>query len=126
MSKTAAITSGLANLNPFSKKKDEDEDKGEAIGADSVGGGGHASRQSKITKSELRVSRALKSLLAHEGVISEKDAEGDPGQISPALKQLLDRSHLNVPAEVTDRSHPLPEYFISSSHNTYLIDTVWS
>lgn len=117
----SAVTGGLSKLNPFSKAKDDGDNQGEEIEADSIGGGGHASRKSTIPKKQLRVSRALKNVLAHEGVISEKDAEGDPDKSTKALRDLLDRPHIRIPAELTDRSHPLSEYFISSSHNTYLM-----
>lgn len=117
---TSVLTSGLSKLNPFSKPKEDDDDKGEEVQADSVGGGGQASQKATVPKGRLRVSRALKAMLSDEGVISEKDAEGDPSQHSSALRQILETHHINVPQEVTDRSHPLSEYFISSSHNTYL------
>ena len=116
-----AITSGLAKLNPFGKVRDDDENKGEAIQADSVGGGGHASRKSKITKDQLRVSHALKSFLAHHEVLSEHDAGLHSDELTTAMKTLLDKPHIHVPSSVTDRSYPLSEYFISSSHNTYLL-----
>ncbi|KAK3708421.1 hypothetical protein LTR37_011517 [Vermiconidia calcicola] len=114
------VTSTLSKLNPFGKSKDHDEDKGEAIEYDSVGGGGHAARKSKITKDQLKVSRALRSVLAHEKVLSELDAGVDSERPSAALRELLDQPHIRVPAYVTDRSRPLAEYYISSSHNTYL------
>jgi len=118
----ANITAGLSKLNPFSRSKTTDEDdKGEEIQPDSVGGGGHASRKSKITKDQLRVSHALKSFLIKEKVLSEHDAGLDSDKPSSALRELLDQSHINVPREVTDRSHALSEYYISSSHNTYLV-----
>jgi phosphatidylinositol phospholipase C delta len=105
----AELVSGLSSFNPFKKSRVDDEDKGEAIDAGTVAGGGHASRQSHITKDELRVSEALKSHLVKEGVLREAEAG------------LGDKSHINVPPEVINRNHPLPEYFISSSHNTYLM-----
>ncbi|KAK3713191.1 hypothetical protein LTR37_008624 [Vermiconidia calcicola] len=103
------VTSTLSKLNPFGKSKDDDEDKGEAIEYDSVGGGGHAARKSKITKDQLKVSRALRSVLAHEKVLSEHDAGVDSERPSAALRELLDQPHIRVPAYVTDRSRPLAE-----------------
>jgi len=118
------LVSGLAKLSPFSKSKKkrvDDEDEGEAIDAGTVAGGGHGARQSAITKNQLRVSHALKTHLVKEGVLTE--AECGLGQDEPtsALRELLDRPHINVPPEVLDRNHPLPDYFVSSSHNTYLL-----
>lgn len=117
----AAVTSGLSKLNPFGKSKTDDEDKGEAIQPDSVGGGGHASRKSKITKEQLRVSHALKSLLVHEKVLSKENAGVGGEETTPALRELLDKPHIQVPSSLTDRSHPFSEYYCSSSHNTYLL-----
>lgn len=119
----SAVTGGLSKLNPFSssKKEADGDDTGDVIEADSIGGGGHASRKSTVPKGQLRVSKALKAVLAHEGAISDKDAEGEPNKLSPALKSLLEKHHVICPKELTDRSHPLSEYFISSSHNTYLM-----
>lgn len=117
------LVSGISKLNPFSKKGPavDDEDKGESIDANTVAGGGHASRESATTKDKLRVSHALKKYLVEEGVLQEAEAGVDQKQPTSALRELLDKSHINVPREVLDRSHPLPEYFISSSHNTYLM-----
>ena len=118
----ADLVTELSKLNPFTKKSAvDDEDKGEAVDAGTVAGGGHASRQSRITKDMLRVSQALRSYLVNEGVLQEAEAGLDVEQPTSALRELLDKSHIHVPAEVIDRSHPLPEYFISSSHNTYLM-----
>ena len=119
----ASITSGISKLNPFSKSKGggDSDDKGEEIQPDSIGGGGHASRKSKITKDQLRVSHALKSVLVKENVLSEADVGLDSDTPAPALRELLDRSHVKVPRDVLDRSHPLSEYIVSSSHNTYLL-----
>ncbi|KAI7201189.1 hypothetical protein KC343_g2288 [Hortaea werneckii] len=117
----ADITSRLSKFNPFAKVRTDPEDQGEAITSETVGGGGHAARPSGITKSGLKVSHALRSYLVQEKVLSKADAGVDSEETTDALKQLLDKPHVQVPAEVTDRSHPLPEYFISSSHNTYLL-----
>lgn len=116
------LISGLSKLSPFSRKTAVDEDDvGDAIDSETVAGGGHASRQSAVTKHQLRVSSALKSFLVKERVLSEAEAGVDTDQSTSALSELLSKSHINVPREVTDRSHPLPDYFISSSHNTYLV-----
>ena len=117
----ADLVSGISKLNPFSKKTVDDEDKGEAIDAGTVAGGGHAARQSHVTKDRLRVSEAIKSYLVKEGVLQESEAGLKVDEPTSALRELLDKSHINVPPEVIDRKHPLPEYFISSSHNTYLM-----
>jgi phosphatidylinositol phospholipase C delta len=116
------LVSGISKLNPFSTKSAvDDEDKGEAIDANTVAGGGHASRQSHITKDNLRVSQALKRYLVEERVLQEAEAGIDVEEPTSALRELLQRSHTNVPPACIDRNHPLPEYFISSSHNTYLM-----
>ncbi|KAI6795594.1 hypothetical protein KC361_g4884 [Hortaea werneckii] len=117
----SGLTSRLSKFNPFAKVRTDPEDQGEAITNETVGGGGHAARPSGITKSGLKVSHALRSYLVQEKVLSKADAGVDSEETTDALKQLLDKPHVQVPAEVTDRSHPLPEYFISSSHNTYLL-----
>ncbi|KAK5057630.1 hypothetical protein LTR84_011630 [Exophiala bonariae] len=121
---SANITSRFAKLNPFSKSKGkvDDEDIGEEVDSSTVAGGGHSARESDVTKSQLKVSKAVRSFLVDERVLSKDEAGlDDSDHLSHGLKALLDKPHINVPREVTDRSHPLPDYFISSSHNTYLM-----
>ncbi|KAL1835760.1 hypothetical protein VTJ49DRAFT_6099 [Mycothermus thermophilus] len=111
------LSSRMARLNPFkskSKRGDDDEDdQGEAIDIDSVGGGGHSALPADIARHHLRVSDALQAFLSREGALKEGDSE--------ALGKLLETPVAVPPGHVTDRSHPLSEYFISSSHNTYLM-----
>lgn len=95
---------------------------GEEIDSATVAGGGHSARESEITKTQLRVSRALRRFLINNRVLSEDDARVDQDdQPTPRVRALLAQPHIHVPAELTDRSFPLPDYFISSSHNTYLL-----
>ncbi|KAF2459067.1 putative 1-phosphatidylinositol-4,5-bisphosphate phosphodiesterase 1 [Lineolata rhizophorae] len=117
----SGIASSLARLNPFSRAATDDDDRGEEIDTSTVAGGGHSGNLTDLKQHQLRVSHALKSFLVHEGVVSEEDAglgSDEPGQ---AIRALINKKHISVPSYVTDRSHPLPEYFISSSHNTYLM-----
>lgn len=111
-----SLSSRFSGLNPFSKEGDVEDEKGEQITSASVAGGGHSARQTALTKSQLKVSHALKSFLVDQGVLPSSESSESSG----ALQALLNKPHINVPVSVTDRSHPLPEYFISSSHNTYL------
>jgi phosphatidylinositol phospholipase C delta len=88
-----------------------------------VAGGGHAARHTELWD-RLRVSASLRRFLAAEGVLSEADAGvglPDDAPLPPALRQLVARPHAVCPPELTDRSHPLCDYLISSSHNTYLL-----
>ncbi|KAK3373068.1 PLC-like phosphodiesterase [Lasiosphaeria ovina] len=118
----AHISAHLARLslkNVFSRQRqrgdddDEADNAGEKVDAGTVAGGGHSTRPTDITAHKLRVSEALRAFLAEQGAV----ADGDEA----ALHALVEKLHVAVPAHVTDRSHPLPEYFISSSHNTYLL-----
>jgi phosphatidylinositol phospholipase C delta len=122
------LSSRLADLNPFSSKprsKEDNDDKGEEVTSATVAGGGHGARETSITKNQLRVSHALKSFLVERKLITAEDAGLDGllslDETSDTLKGFLDKPHIDVPSYLTDRSHPLPEYFISSSHNTYLM-----
>jgi phosphatidylinositol phospholipase C delta len=112
------ITSRLAALKPFSKEENVEDERGEEITAASVGGGGQGARDAGLLRSQLRVSHALKSFLVDKGVLPYQD--GASHEPTAELQGLLDKPHINVPPSLTIRSHPLPEYFISSSHNTYL------
>jgi phosphatidylinositol phospholipase C delta len=110
------ITGRLAGLNPFSKDDDVEDERGEQITSGSIAGGGHSGRKYGGTKSQLKVSHALKSFLVDQGILSHSHLDESSGE----LQALLNKPHLNIPSSLVDRSHPLPEYFISSSHNTYL------
>jgi phosphatidylinositol phospholipase C delta len=113
------ITSKVAALKPFRSHRARDEDdEGEQIDQTSTG---HRVQEYAIPTNQLRVSRALKSFLAHHDVLSEGDAGIDEDGLPAALLNLLGKPYVQVPASVLDRSYPLPEYFISSSHNTYLL-----
>lgn len=118
------LTSKLEKLNPFARGSDDDDyDTGDVVDFTSVGGGGHAARRTTITTGKLRISHAMRSFLVHHDVLSKKDAglgSNEPKQTA-ALQALIDKPHIHVPSQLTDRSHPLPEYLISSSHNTYLL-----
>ncbi|KAK5633016.1 hypothetical protein RRF57_008730 [Xylaria bambusicola] len=118
-----SITASLARLSAFTKdvRVQDAEDVGEEIDDLTVAGGGHSSRPTEITSHRLTISRSLKSFLADNHIVSKRDAALDSEGLSPALAALLDKPHIQVPAELTDRSHPLTEHFISSSHNTYLL-----
>ncbi|KAI4870386.1 PLC-like phosphodiesterase [Hypoxylon rubiginosum] len=118
-----SLTARFAKLNPLSKLTSEDynEEIGEEIDDATIAGGGHGGRQTAITKTQLRVSHALKSFLIKEDLLSEEEVDLESDEPSDTLRTLLDKSHIQVPPEVTNRSYPLAEYFISSSHNTYLL-----
>ncbi|ROV93633.1 hypothetical protein VMCG_08084 [Cytospora schulzeri] len=117
------LSSAFSSLNPFARGGSPTQDEaGEAIDNSTIAGGGHSARTTAVTRHQLRVSHALKSFLLVEGVLSPEDLEDDTDETpSAALQALVKKPHINVPPQVTDRSHPLPEYYISSSHNTYLM-----
>lgn len=109
-------------MNFFSKPhQDDDEDVGEKIEGDTIAGGGHSYRKTDITEHQLRVSPALKHFILEQGILTADELDIDSDEPGEALHALVMKPHINVPPHVTDRSHPLPEYFISSSHNTYLM-----
>ncbi|CAJ0549644.1 Ff.00g032570.m01.CDS01 [Fusarium sp. VM40] len=114
------LAARIGDLNPFASKnrRINDEDFGEQIDNDTVAGGGNSTRR---IVTDLRVSSALREFLANEKMLSKKEAMVYSEDSSQALLDLVSKPHIRVPAELTDRSHPLPEYFISSSHNTYLM-----
>ncbi|KAK4159923.1 PLC-like phosphodiesterase [Cladorrhinum sp. PSN259] len=110
---TAELTSQVKKFNPFkskSKREEDDEDQGDEIDGTTIAGGGHTALDT--VHHDLRVSDALKSFLSKEKIVKEGDIH--------SLNALLDKPVVSPPSYVLDRSHPLPEYFISSSHNTYL------
>lgn len=117
------LSSTLSKLGRLTNKKPtDDEDLGEVTDGKSLAGGGHAGRETTTTDL-LRVSDALQAFLVDKSVLSLEDVvpSNGPNNVSQALHNLLHRPHAVVPKELTDRSHPLPDYFISSSHNTYLL-----
>lgn len=105
------FSSAISKLSLFpDKKATDDEDIGEATDRKSLAGGGHAGRDTATTH-KLRVSDALRDFLVDKvGNMTEGD-----------LDAMIQTPHAKVPSELTDRSHQLPDYFISSSHNTYLL-----
>ncbi|KAK3356677.1 phosphatidylinositol-specific phospholipase C [Lasiosphaeria hispida] len=112
----SGLSSRLARFNPFkikTSREDDEDDAGDLIDSATVAGGGHSAGPTDVTRLSLRISDGLKAYLAQQGAIGEDDPE--------SLQALVEKPHLSIPAYVSDRSHPLPEYFISSSHNTYLM-----
>lgn len=114
----ADITSRLAGLNPFNPApKLDDDDKGDVMAPVASS----SSRRSDTAKDRLRVSRALRAFLCDNKMLSERDAGLDDRELTPALRELLARRSFEAPPSLIDPTHPLPEYFVSSSHNTYLL-----
>lgn len=120
---SGGLSSAFSSLNPFARTGSPAQDEaGEEIDNYTIAGGGRSARTTAVTRHQLRVSHALKYFMLAEGVLSPEDLEDDTDETpSAALQALVKKPHINVPPEVTDRSHPLPEYYISSSHNTYLM-----
>ncbi|CAH0036299.1 unnamed protein product [Clonostachys rhizophaga] len=115
----ADITAQIANLNPFSKhSRKGNEDVGDTIEPGAVGNHFHILDSAKAT---LPVSHALKAFIAKNEILPERDVGLGAEHHTEALRSLLCKPHIHVPPIVTDRSYPLPDYFISSSHNTYLL-----
>lgn len=135
------LTHEFAELNPFRPRGDEGgEEQGSLLLESSIGGGGrrfspahqhdlaaqHAVDPSApLPKQQLPVSYALRQFLSADLGLLTKDQVGpedDSAPPSAALSQLLARPEVQIPASLlSDPSHPISSYFISSSHNTYLI-----
>lgn len=114
------LTSAVSALQPFGKRKPkDDEDEGE-VTDHPLAGGGHAGRDTAGI-SNLRISKAMRSHLGRLNALPHEDVEAEETHHSEHLRKLLHRPHAVVPPELTDRSHPLQDYFVSSSHNTYLL-----
>jgi phosphatidylinositol phospholipase C delta len=72
------LSSRLSGLNPFSKKRrDDDDELGEEITPNTIAGGGHGGRAPGVTKSQLLVSHVLRSFLVDQSILSEEDAALD-------------------------------------------------
>ncbi|KAK0614724.1 phosphoinositide-specific phospholipase C [Immersiella caudata] len=117
-SSRSKLSSRMAKLNPFKRRgsrddEDPSEDVGEEIDSETVAGGGHTAQATDCARHDLQVNDAIKSYMTEQGIVDSGDPE--------ALHAFLEKHHIQVSERVTDKSHPLPEYFISSSHNTYLM-----
>ncbi|KAG6107772.1 hypothetical protein E4U13_006807 [Claviceps humidiphila] len=97
------------------------EDRGGEIALDSAGSHGCKTRMAELLKQQLRVGKWLRKFLVNNAVLTEDEAGARIDELTPALRGLLSKSHVHVPESLLDRSRPLPEYYISSSHNTYLM-----
>ncbi|KAK3949883.1 1-phosphatidylinositol-4,5-bisphosphate phosphodiesterase [Pseudoneurospora amorphoporcata] len=107
----ADLTSSVRNrLTLGSRRRTQpidDEEAGDIIPLDAHAGGGHSTCQQGP---QLRVSPALQSFIARNHILGSGQTVAD----------LLSKPHIVVPRELVSRDYPLPEYFVSSSHNTYL------
>ncbi|KKA29754.1 hypothetical protein TD95_004510 [Thielaviopsis punctulata] len=109
----------LASKKRHSKEEDAD-DVGDEVDESSVAGGGHLARHSALHRRSLRVSEAVQRFLVDRGELSDQDVRVG-GEMAPALQTLLAKPHFHVPMELLSPDYSLPEYFVSSSHNTYLM-----
>lgn len=104
----ADLTSKMSSLSPFSHRRKEDKDD---VGLTNEGAGGGKGIRPHNTEQELHVSQPIRQFLASQGLADAPDG----------LSALLNRQYIQVPRELLDPSFPLADYFISSSHNTYLL-----
>lgn len=137
----AELTHEYAQLNPFRPRGDEGgEEQGTPLLDTSIAGGGRRfgprhqqdlsaqhdlDSSAPLPKQSLPVSFPLRQYLHKElGLLSKADlgpAE-DLAAPSPKLSELLARPEVDLTGlGVLDPNHPLPSYFVSSSHNTYLV-----
>ncbi|UZJ53123.1 hypothetical protein CBS101457_002443 [Exobasidium rhododendri] len=119
-------THRFARFNPFREDEDEGGDElGEEVNETSIAGGGHAigGKADGDARDKLRVSHALRSFLAQVGEIPEGEVGGDDSDTvsTPAVQSILARPQIVHPSYVNEKNHPLSEYLVSSSHNTYLV-----
>ena len=115
------LSTKLHNLHLVARHGEDEDDLGEGISADSVGFGGRSTRKALQDKQKLNVSPALRAFLVRHKILDKTAAGVGAAETTDALREMLGKSHFSVPAALLDRSKPLPEYFISSSHNTYLM-----
>jgi phosphatidylinositol phospholipase C delta len=111
------LTSAISKLSTRPPKDDEDEGE---VTDHPLAGGGHAGRYSAHIDT-LRVSHAMRNHLVRLEVLNDATLHEADDHHTEELKRLLHKPHVIVPPSLTDRSHPLQDYFISSSHNTYLL-----